>query len=155
VKGMGQGSLPPPPAGVPDDELHRTANLLHSAALRLLRRVRAEDVGMDLDGPRASLLSVVAFRGPLAMSRLAEVEQVSVPAITKTVTLLERQGLVRRERSDADRRLVLVRATPEGRELLERGRAARVRSVAALLAGLPAEDRRTVGRAAALIGDLL
>jgi DNA-binding MarR family transcriptional regulator len=140
---------------VPDDELHRTASLLHSAAVRLLRRVRAEDVGMDLDGPRASLLSVVAFGGPLPMTRLAELEQVTVPAITKTVSLLEGQGLVRRERSDRDRRLVLVRATSEGRELLERGRATRVLSVAGLLEGLSADDRRTVGRAAALIGDLL
>jgi DNA-binding MarR family transcriptional regulator len=155
VKGLGQGSLPQPPAGVPDDELHRTANLLHSAAVRLLRRVRAEDIGMDLDGPRASLLSIVAFRGPLAMTRLAEVEQVSVPAITKTVSRLESQGLVTRERSDQDRRLVLVRVTPKGRELLEQGRAARVRGVADLLTGLSADDRRTVGRAAALIGDLL
>jgi DNA-binding MarR family transcriptional regulator len=140
---------------VPDDDLHRTANVLHSAALRLLRRVREEDEGMDLDGPRASLLSVVVFAGPLAMTRLAEIEQVSVPAITKTVGRLEGEGLVSRERSERDRRLVLVRATEAGRARLEAGRAARVRGVAALLAGLSSDERKVVGRAAALVGDLL
>jgi DNA-binding MarR family transcriptional regulator len=149
------GSLPPPPAGVPDDELHRTANALHSAALRLLRRVREVDEGMDLDGPRASLLSVVVFAGPLPMTRLAEIEQVSVPAIIKTVGRLEAEGLVSRARSERDRRLVLVRATEAGRARLEAGRAARVRRVAALLAGLSADERKVVGRAAALVGDLL
>ena len=149
------GHLPSPPAGVPDDELHRTANALHSAALRLLRRVREEDEGMDLDGPRASLLSVVVFGGPLPMTRLAEIEQVSVPAITKTVGRLEGEGLVSRERSARDRRLVLVSATEAGRARLEAGRAARVRGVAALLAGLSADDRGLVGRAAELVGELL
>jgi DNA-binding MarR family transcriptional regulator len=153
--GQGEGRPPPPPAGVPDDGLHRTANALHSAAVRLLRRARSADAGMDLDGPRASLLSVVVFGGPMPITRLAAIEQVSPPAVTKTVGLLERQGLVVRERSTTDRRVVLVRATAEGRRLLERGRAARVQVVAGLLAGLSDDDRATVDRAAAIIGGLL
>jgi DNA-binding MarR family transcriptional regulator len=156
VKQSGQaaGGLPPPPAGVPDDDLHRTANLLHSAAVRLLRRARSADREMDLDGPRASLLSVLVFGGPMPVTRLAALEQVSAPAVTKTVTLLERRGLVARERSTADRRVVLVTATAAGRQLLERGRAARVRAVAELLAELPPADRAVVRRAAALVGEL-
>jgi DNA-binding MarR family transcriptional regulator len=154
VNQNGQGDLPPPPAGVPDDDLHRTANAVHSAAVRLLRRARASDTAMDLDGPRASLLSVVVFGGPMPVTRLAAIEQVSAPAITKTVSLLERQGLVARERSAEDRRVVLVRATAEGRRVLELGRAARVRAVADLLAGLPERDRALVQRAAAAIGRL-
>src|SRR4029453_4482279 len=62
-----------------------TADLLHSAAVRLLRRARPADVEMDLGGPRASLLSVLAYRGPLPVTRLAEIEQVTPPAITKLV----------------------------------------------------------------------
>jgi len=143
--------LPQPPAGVPDDELHRTANALHSAALRLLRHARTEDRGMDLDGPRASVLSVVVFAGPLPIGRLAELEQVTPPAVTKTVTALEEAGLVNRVRSGTDRRVVLVEATRKGHDLLERGRAGRVRSVAALLDGLSERDRRTLDRAAGII----
>jgi DNA-binding MarR family transcriptional regulator len=148
-------TLPPPPAGVPDDERHRTANALHSAALRLLRRARTADVTMDLDGPRASALSVLVFAGPLPIGRLAALEQVSPPAITKTVTALESDALVERVRSGGDRRVVLVRATARGRALLERGRAGRVRAVAELLATLSERDRRTLARAADIIAGLL
>lgn len=128
-----------------------TAGELHSAAVRLLRRARSADVGMDLDGPRASLLSVLVFGGALPVSRLAEVEQVSPPAITKLVDALESTGLVRRNRSTDDRRVVLVEATAAGRRLLERGRAARVRLVAELLNGATADELATLRRAADII----
>jgi DNA-binding MarR family transcriptional regulator len=153
VKDIGQ--LPGLPRGVPADATHATANAVHSAALRLLRRARAADIGMDLDGPRASALSVLVFGGPLPIGRLAAVEQVSPPAITKTVAALEADGLAERVRSDEDRRIVLVRATPAGRALLERGRAARVRVIAGLIEGLSERDRRTLDRAAAVIATLL
>ena len=39
------------PDGVPDNATTRTADALHSSALRLLRRARAADGEMDLDGP--------------------------------------------------------------------------------------------------------
>ncbi len=153
VKNIGQ--LPGLPPGVTADATHVTANAVHSAALRLLRRARTADAGMDLDGPRASALSVLVFGGPVPIGRLAAVEQVSPPAITKTVAALEADGLAERVRSDADRRVVLVRATTRGRALLERGRAARVRVVAGLLDGLSERDRRTLDRAAAIIAGLL
>ncbi len=153
VKDISQ--LPALPRGLPADARHQTANMLHSAALRLLRRARTADAEMDLDGPRASALSVLVFGGPLSIGRLATIEQVSAPAITKTVSALEADGLVERLRSDADRRVVVVRATSRGRAVLERGRAARVRVVAALLDGLSERDRRALDRAVQIVGDAL
>lgn len=141
-----------PPSGVPDDELHRTANLVHSAAVRTLRSIRSVDVGMSLDGPRASLLSVLVFGGPRSVSGLAGIEQVSMPAITKMVTALESNGLVERRQSADDRRVVMVAATPAGKRLLQKGRAARVRAVGRLLADLSPAELRTVRRAAEHLG---
>jgi DNA-binding MarR family transcriptional regulator len=147
--------LPDLPTGLPHDARHQAANVLHSAALRLLRHARAADTGMDLDGPRASLLSVLVFAGPQPVSRLAALERVSSPAVTKMVTALAADGLVTRQRSDRDRRVVRVAATAAGRALLERGRAARVRRVAALLEGVPPGDLATLRRTAAIIADRL
>jgi hypothetical protein len=96
--------LPGLPAELPKDARHETANLVHSAAVRLLRAARAADAELDLDGPRASLLSVLVFAGPQPVTKLAEVEQVSAPAITKMVTAMESAGLAQRERSETDRR---------------------------------------------------
>jgi DNA-binding MarR family transcriptional regulator len=131
--------------------VYETADLLHSATVRLLRRAATADVGMNLDGPRASLLSVLVFGGALPVSRLAEVERVSPPAITKLVDALEASGLVRRKRSTADRRVVLVEATPAGRRILERGRAARVHLIADLLDGATRAELSTLERAAKII----
>lgn len=130
---------------------HRTADLLHSAALHLLRRAAQADAGMDLDGPRASLLSILVFAGPQPMSKLAQWERVTPAAITKLVGALEREGLAQRVRDDGDRRVVRVAATDMGRELLQNGRAARVKVVSGLLRGLPACDLDTLHRAAEII----
>ena len=135
--------------------VNEIANRLHSAALHLLRQARTVDVGMDLDGPRASLLSVLVFVGPQPVSRLAAIEQVSPPAVTKMVTALEQAGLVSRARSAADRRVVVVSATAAGRRLLERGRAARVREVARLLGGVSERELATLRRAATIIERVL
>jgi DNA-binding MarR family transcriptional regulator len=158
VKDVGQprsAEIPARPAQLPADERHETANALHSATVRLLRLTRTADAGMDLDGPRASLLSVLVFGGPRSVGKLAAIEQVSPPAITKLVTALEAEGLVSRQRSDADRRLVLVGATAAGRDLLERGRGARVRLVAQLLDGASGSELALLRRAAEIIAERL
>jgi DNA-binding MarR family transcriptional regulator len=147
--------LPELPAGLPHDGQHETANLVHSAAVRLLRTARAADTELDLDGPRASLLSVLVFAGPLAVAKLAELEQVSSPAITKMVSALESAGLAQRERLETDRRVVLVSATPAGKRVLERGRAARVRAIATLLADATEAQLQTVRAASAIIAGRL
>ncbi len=151
VENRGQRGLPGSPDGLAADRRHATANVLHSAALRLLRVARTADGVLDLDGPRASLLSVLVFAGPLPVTRLAELERVSPPAITKTVGALVGAGLATRTRSESDRRVVLVAATPAGRRLLERGRAARVRVVADLFADATDAELDTLRRAAELI----
>jgi len=151
VNDSAQAPFPARPADLPPGDLRETANLLHSAAVRLLRRARIADVGMDLDGPRASLLSVVVFGGPQSVTRLAAIEQVTPPAITKLVTALEADGLVTRERSPDDRRMVLVTATAAGVKVLERGRSARVGAIADLLDGASAQDLVTLRAAAGII----
>jgi DNA-binding MarR family transcriptional regulator len=150
VNDMGQ-RLPELPAGLPKDGRYETANLMHSAAVRLLRAARAADAELDLDGPRASLLSVLVFAGPQAVTKLAALEQVSAPAITKMVTALESAGLAKRKRSESDRRVVVVSATPAGKRLLERGRAARVKAIAVLLADTNQAELQTLRAAAEII----
>jgi DNA-binding MarR family transcriptional regulator len=150
VNDLGQW-LPDLPAGLPKDRRYETANLVHSAAVRLLRTARVADTDIDLDGPRASLLSVLVFAGPQPVTKLAGLEQVSAPAITKMVSALESAGLAQRERSETDRRLVFVSATPAGKRLLERGRAARVRAIAALFADATEAQLQTLRAASELI----
>src|SRR2546425_10337761 len=101
------------------------ADRLHSAAIHLLRRLRVEDRALGLTGPRASALSVIVFRGPIAMGELAEAEQVRAPTITSLVDGLARRGLVRRVSHAEDGREQMVAATAAGKSLLAKGRAHR------------------------------
>lgn len=146
----------PTPArqAIPRQAEFGTADRLHSAAIHLLRSLRVEDRASGLSGPRLSALSVVVFAGPLTMSALAQAEQVQPPTITKLVREMEREGLVERVRDRDDRRVLMVRATARGRQLLEEGRRRRVVRLAAALEALPQRDRKLVARAAELIDRL-
>jgi len=127
------------------------ADRLHSAAIHLLRRLRAEDSEAGLSAPKLSALSVVVFGGPVTLGDLAAAEQVKPPTITRLVADLERDGLVRRAADATDGRITRVEATARGRKILEEGRARRVRRLAAELAALPEDERKTLERAAAVL----
>ena len=98
------------------------AERLHSAAIHLLRRLRAEDDASGLTAPRLSALSVLVFGGPRTVGELARAEQVRAPTISRLVAGLERDGLVRRERDPDDARVQRIRATRAG-EAARRGTA--------------------------------
>jgi DNA-binding MarR family transcriptional regulator len=125
---------------VPDDAATELADRLHSAAIRLLRRLRREDARTGLSGPRLSALSVVVFAGPLTLGELAAAEQVRPPTMTRLVRALEARGLVTREPDERDGRVVRLRATAKGRTLMAEGRARRVRALAEGLRTLNSSD---------------
>jgi len=127
------------------------ADRLHSAAIHLLRRLRVEDRALGLTGPRASALSVIVFRGPIAMGALADAEQVRAPTITRLVDGLERRGLVRRVTDSADGRVQLVDATAAGKRLLQKGRARRVERLTQGVVQLSRDDQQVLARAAHLM----
>ena len=127
------------------------ADRLHSAAIHLLRRLRVEDKAIGLTGPRASALSVIVFRGPIAMGALAEAEQVRAPTMTRLVTSLEHAGLVRRISDRDDGRVQLVEATAAGKRLLQKGRSRRVERLMKDIGYLPVEDQQVLARAAQLM----
>jgi DNA-binding MarR family transcriptional regulator len=121
---------------------------LHSAVLHLMRRIRREDDVTGLSAPRLAALSCVVFAGPRTLGELATMEQVSPPTMTNVVAGLERDGYVRRETPPEDRRVVLVRATPKGRRVMERSRRLRAAFLAEKLEGLDPDELAALDRAA-------
>ena len=65
------------------------------------------------------VLNLVESHGEMAMSRLAEMLDVSLSNATGLIDRIEERGLVERMRVPTDRRMVLVRLTPTGRQMLE------------------------------------
>ena len=128
-----------------------TADRLHSAAIHLLRRVRASDVETGLSPSRLSVLSVLVFGGPRTPSELAAAEQVRLPTISALVRGLEEDGLVRRAADPSDGRVVRLSATAKGRRILERGRERRLDNLEQLLETLSREELRVLAEASEIL----
>ena len=131
------------------------ADRWHSLAIHLLRRLRREDVKAGLTGPRLSALSVVVFAGPITLGELAAAEQVKPPTMTRLVRALEAEGLVRREADPQDGRIVRLRATARGENVLSAGRARRVHKLSEPLASLTADEQRTLQNAAEILSRVI
>jgi DNA-binding MarR family transcriptional regulator len=127
------------------------ADRLHSAAIHLLRHARQRDVLARQAPARLSALSVLVFRGPMALGQLAAAEQVKAPTMSRIVAGLSRSGLAKIEADAEDGRRIRVTATPQGERLLQRARARRVRFVANTLGGLRGADMDVLLKAADLM----
>lgn len=131
------------------------ADQLHSAAIHLLRQLRREDDASGLSAPRLSALSVVVFGGPLTLGELARAEQVRPPTMTRIVTGLEKDGLVKRRGDPLDRRLTHIEATPKGRKILAAGRARRVEKLASAMGRLKRKELAELGRGVEVVRDVV
>jgi len=129
----------------------RIADALHSAAIRLLRRLRKVDDMSGITAPRLSALSVVVFSGPLTLGELAAAEQVRPPTMTRLVSALAADGLVVREADGADGRLTIIGATRKGAAALARARGRRIEALAQRLASLSDQELRQIERGAELM----
>jgi DNA-binding MarR family transcriptional regulator len=127
------------------------ADALHSAAIHLLRGVRKEDERSGIGPARLSALSVLVFAGPMRLTKLALIEQVKPPTMTKVVAGLEAAGLVRRHDDPQDARAVSLEATSRGTKLLQAGRRRRVDRIAAALDTLTVDELDVLARAAAIV----
>ncbi len=127
------------------------ADHVHSAAIRLLRALRRQDDKWGLSAPRLSALSVVVFGGPITLGDLARAEQVRPPTMTKLVQALESARLVKRTPDRDDRRIMWIKATPSGKRLLLKGRAARVRALAFRLKSFSRQEVEALDDAARLL----
>ncbi|HEX8233921.1 MAG TPA: MarR family transcriptional regulator [Caulobacteraceae bacterium] len=128
-----------------------TAERVHSAAIRLLRKLRRDDDKGGLSGPQASAISVLVFGGERSLGQLAAAEQVTAPTMSRLITQLEAEGLVERRPHPSDARGVLLRATNKGRALLQQAQERRLGRLEKAVAELPEEDRRTLAGAAELL----
>jgi DNA-binding MarR family transcriptional regulator len=114
----------------------RTADQLLVRAERLMRE-------HGLTGSQYNVLRILRGEGkPLPMQEIAGRTVQVVPGITGLVDRLETAGLVCRERSTEDRRVIFVAILPKGVELLAKLDAPLVALEKNLLGGLRAVEQR-------------
>ena len=130
------------------------ADRLHSAAIHLLRRLRRTDPLTGIHPAQLSALSVL-MGGPRTIGELAAAEQVQPPTISRLVREMQSAGLVTRERDPRDGRVVWVRWTARGEELLLQGRELRVAALARQVESLTNEERQLLTDALAVLDRVL
>jgi DNA-binding MarR family transcriptional regulator len=128
---------------------------VNSLSIHLVRWAKRVDDGLGVPPARLSALSVLVFGGDRTMRELADAEMVTMATISRVVDGLEETGLAERRPNPDDARSWIVRATPRGRRLMERGRQARVDRLVTLLELVPDDELPTVERALVLLRDAL
>jgi DNA-binding MarR family transcriptional regulator len=123
------------------------ADALHSAAIHLLRQVRAQDRDSGIGPAQLSALSVLVFGGSMSLRRLAAMEQVKPPTMVRIVRGLVERGLVVTGADASDARKISISATRRGRSLMQRARTRRVQALADMLAQRSAADLQHLRRA--------
>lgn len=127
---------------------------LRLAITRSARRLRQEaDAG--LSPSLTAALATVERHGPLSPSRLAELESIQRPTVTRLVTRLEEDGLISRTTDPDDRRMSHVEITRDGRALLKRLRSRKNAYLAQRLRRLDDEELATIERATEILERLL
>jgi len=95
-----------------------SATLILRSVLLLGRRLRAARA----EGPQSlstiAILATLHRLGPMPAWRLALEEHLQQQSVTRIIAALERDGLISRTRSEADRREIELSITPHGRKVL-------------------------------------
>ncbi|GAA3501602.1 MarR family transcriptional regulator [Streptomyces prasinosporus] len=131
----------PDPDGLLAEQLLRLTRRVHRIQKRHLERR-----GLGVTPAQSRLLRTLAHYGsPPRMADLAERLEVVPRAVTTLVDGLEASGKVRRVPDPANRRVIRIELTEDGRAALRELRAARRAAAEEILAPLAAEQREVLG----------
>lgn len=137
-----------------DDKPESLAVDLTVMAVRLVRWLRTADPSPALSGPEASAMAVIVYSDGITPSRLAELEQVKRPTITKLIDGLVERGLVERLDNPDDKRSSFLVATRKGRKVWEAGQLRRIAPLAERIETLNPEERRQFKAAMPLLAKI-
>lgn len=105
-----------------------------------------------LTGGQLGVLEALLHLGPMVQSELADKLLTSRSNLTTLIDNLERDGLVRRRRSEEDRRQIQVSLTDEGRDLIEDVFPRHAKRIAELMGELEPDEQEQLGRLCRKLG---
>jgi len=114
---------------------------------QIVRLLRSLNPPGGLSMTAAATLASLERLGPQRLTLLAAREGVTQPAMTQLISRLEESGLVRRDASPEDGRVVLVVITDEGRATLARRRAVRTERLTGIITQLGPAHRAALASA--------
>lgn len=114
-----------------------------------------QEAGDELSPSMTAALATIERHGPLSPSRLAELERIKRPTVTRVLRRLDEEGLIERAADPSDGRGAVVCVTREGATLLKKLRSRKNAYLAKRLRELPDEDVEALERAADVLERLL
>jgi DNA-binding MarR family transcriptional regulator len=96
------------------DAIVETIIYLYTESRRITKQVARE---LGLTGPQLTVMKLLETFGDLSLSSLSERIRAQNSTVTGIIDRMEREGLVVRERSTSDRRVVYIKLTPKGATL--------------------------------------
>lgn len=100
----------------------------------------------DLTGPQLTVVKMLESIGDLSLSELSEKIRAQNSTVTGIIDRMEREGLVTRERSKEDRRVVYIKLTSKGRSLAQEIPVEPMEIFKTALGGLTAQEVRDLMR---------
>ena len=110
--------------------------------------VRSDEV--TLDPAQIRLLGMLS-QGACNLSEIAREHSVSLPTVSKSVSLMEDRGWVKRSRSEQDRRVVVLSLTPDGERAWAEITTALQAKIQARLSALSVEEVAQLQRGLAVL----
>jgi len=96
------------------DGIVETLIYLYTESRRITKHAARE---LGLTGPQLSVMKLLETMGDLSLSSLSERIRAQNSTVTGIIDRMEREGLVVRERSTSDRRVVYIKLTQKGAAL--------------------------------------
>lgn len=113
---------------------------LRRVIARLARQLNASSTGEGLTPSQASVLGLIAARGPLSLAELADLEQLNPTMLSRVVGKLQAMDLISRIPDPSDLRSASVAATSAGEQIHQRITAQRAAVVSACIDMLTSSD---------------
>ncbi|AUX30195.1 MULTISPECIES: MarR family winged helix-turn-helix transcriptional regulator [Sorangium] len=133
----------PPPERPEIDAIVEMIIYLYTESRRLTKGMAS---GFGLTGPQLTILKLLESFQDLSLSTLSERIRAQNSTVTGIVDRMEREGLVRRERSKADRRVVHIRLSEKGARLASEIQVEPMEIFRSALLGLSSTDLRDLLR---------
>lgn len=132
------------------DRILETVVYLYTESRRVTKALARQH---GLTGPQVTALKILEGIGELSLSELSARMSAKNSTITGLVDRMEQSGLVRRERSEQDRRVVYIRATEKGRAIAAAVPVTAMEMLTGALRSLSARDRAELTRILSLLAE--
>jgi DNA-binding MarR family transcriptional regulator len=137
-----------------ESDQDRIAASLYTSMSKLTNRLRSVSLPKGFTPERLRTLATIQAHGPISVTGLADKEHVRPATMSRMISSLEQEGLIKRREVKHDRRSVLISTTSKGRQMYLRANQEYLRRMRAAISGLDANEVELVASLAALLEQL-